>query len=415
MDVREIPESRKPAADAEARERERLRQSARQHYLRGNRFFDLHRWDLALAEWRRSTTLWRMAGLARRAMAAPFVQIRAVLLLLLTVLLAYNLIFTLFPRDPFDALALAGATSREDHRNWWERWLDTGRPQTGQGRRVDLREWWWRFRLSLRERGTDTARRGGARPSLDDRWEEMLRRYGRWGVPTASGADSFIIAGYGLSRVGEYEASVAAFEKGLARARDDLQLADLYQGLANAHYYQGYRLQPDGLARYDLALVKKAADAYERSLRHQERPLSYGNLGWMYFLLADYRRAEVYSKRALLLDESLEYVRLNLALVLLMQDRIGESFETYRQVVRRDPPPEVYLGGLNDLREVIRDHGGRVPYAQLMRGLLAAKSGDHTQARVALTRLLASPGVAETWRAVARRILETMDPAKLER
>lgn len=392
--------------------KERLSRSALEHYQRGNRFFDMKAWDQALDEWRRSTALWGLAKRTTRVMVRPFVQLRAVLLLLLTVLLVYNVVFTLFPRNPFDLVMLSGGPN--DSRSWWERWLDTGRPQSDDGGRMDLREWWQHMKERWGGEGDQMAGQGH-RPGLDQRWEELLRRYGRWGPMSGGEVNYYVIAGYGLSRMGEYDAAVSAFQKGLAKATQPAQLAELYQGLANTHYYQGYKLQPDGLATYNLALVKKATEAYERSTQYETRPLSFGNLGWMYFLLGQYKRAERYSHRALNLDPTLDYVRLNLGLIYLFEHRLDDSFDTYVQVMRRNPPEETYMGGINDLREVLRDHPAQYPFANLMLGMLALKSGAYTQAQQALNRFTTAPNVPESWRGLGIRLLRTMDIREVER
>lgn len=409
--LREQPPPQEPDVEERASS-ERLRRSALEHYRQGNRWFDLKAWDRALEEWRRSTALWNLARRTGRTVARPFVHLRAVVLFLLTVLLVYNAIYTLFPRNPFELMLLSGGPA--DGRSWWERWLDTGRPRGAEGERMELREWWDLLRQHWSGEGGPLARRGG-RPGLDERWEELLRRYGRWGPAAAGDLNYHVIAGYGLSRMGEYEAAVAAFEKGLEKAQAPAQLAELYQGLANTHYYQGYKLQPDGLATYDLALVRKATQAYERSTQYETRPLSFGNLGWMYFLLGDYKRAESYSRRALNLDPTLDYVRLNLGLIYLFQNRLQESFNAYRDVIRRNPPAETYLGGINDLREVLRDRPGQFPFADLALGMLALKSGAYGQAQEALSRFTTAPNVPERWRGLGVRLLQTMDISELER
>jgi tetratricopeptide (TPR) repeat protein len=402
-----------PPAPTDPREETgRTSRSALEHYRRGNRFFDLKAWDRALEEWRRAAALWPGQRRARKRGPRPLAQLRAAVLLLLTVLLVYNGLFHFFPRDSMEFVTLG--SDGGDGRSWWERWLDTGRPQAGDGVRMDLREWW----LRLRERWSESdeeAARGGNRPRLDERWEELLRRYGRFGTFPGDGLDYHVIAGYGLSRLGDYGAAVAAFEQGLRRASGARRLGELYQGLANTHYQQGYRLQPDGLATYDLALVKKAVDAYERSVRYVPLPLSFGNMGWMYFLLGDYPRSEQFSRRALGLDPSLDYVRLNLGLTYLMQGRVQDAFITYRQMLRRNPPAEAYLGGMNDLREILRDHPGRYPFAYLMLGMLAVKSGDFTQANEALGRFASAPSVGESWRQLGARLQRTMDISEVER
>jgi hypothetical protein len=75
----------------------------------------------------------------------------------------------------------------------------------------------------------------------------------------------------------------------------------------------------------------------------------------------------------------------------------------------------VYLGGINDLREVLRDHPGRYPFAYLMVGLLALQQGEYVQARDALHRFQASPYVGSRWRSMASRLLEEMDTRELTR
>lgn len=399
-----------PAEQAVRRE---LGRSALHHYQRGNRYYDSRAWDQALDEWRQAARLWGVARAAGRLVRRRLLHLRAAFALLLTVLLVYVGIFTLFPRDPFEMFMLSGAGGMDD-RSWWERFLDTGRPQAGRGHKMGVREWWQRFRERMEggEDGQVASRRGG-RQGIDQRWEELLRRYGRWGPFFNSELDYNVISGYGLSRMGDYDRAVEVFREGIGQAYRPEKLADLYQGLANAHYYQGYRLQPNGLATYDLYFVRKSTEAYEESVHYQSRPVSHGNLGWMYFLLGDYERSIRHSKHALEMDASLEYVRLNLGLTYLMQDRVYDAFQVYRTVIEHDPPDDVYLGGITDLREVIRDNPGEVPFAHLMVGILALKQGDYGLAQDSLSRFNASPFVGQSWRELARRLLRDMNPSQV--
>jgi tetratricopeptide (TPR) repeat protein len=403
------------AEPAEAAVRRELNRNAQLHYQRGNRFYDLATWDRALEEWRRAAGLWGLARATGRLVVPRLLHLRAVLGLLLTVVLVYVAVFTFFPRDPFELFMLSGGGGF-DNRSWWERFLDNGRPQAGDGHKMGIREWWERFRQNLEGGDGDQVAKGGrGRPGIDKRWEELLRRYGRWGPFYNFELDYNVIAGYGLSRMGDYTRAVEVFERGIGQAHRPEKLADLYQGLANAHYYEGYRLQPDGLARYDLYFVRKSTEAYEQSLRFQPRPVSYGNLGWMYFLLGDYERSSEFSRRALEMDSSLEYVRLNLGLTYLMQGKDYDAFDVYRTVIRRNPPDDVFMGGINDLREVLRDHPGREPFAHLIVALLALKRGDYTQARDSLVRFNANPGVGQAWRGLAQRLLRDMDASEVEK
>ncbi len=391
------------------------RRKALRHYSRGNRFHELKLWDKAMAEWRRASQLWQ----PRRAPGARgprFLRLRAVLAILFTAVLVHQALIVLFPRDPME-LALLAARQQPSN-SWWERFLDTGRPMAGEGHKMTVREWWERLKRRMEGGGRDeeeVAKNQGARPRISERWAELLRRYGRWGPFVTWDLDYAVISGNGLSRLGDYDAAVSILEEGIGKVSRKETLADLYQGLANAHYYRGYHLQPDGTASYDLGQVSRAARAYEQSLKNQPRPLSYGNLGWMYFLLGDYERSERFSKRALSMNSGLHYVRLNLGLVYLMQDSIRSSFETYYDVIIRNPPEEVFLGGITDLREIVRDYPGRYPFAYLMIGVLSIKKGDLGTARDALTRYLSGPAQGQYWKALARQLLEQMDTVQMER
>lgn len=388
--------------------------SAETHYFRGNRFFELKAWDKAVAEWRKAFQIWHGPVAAARGKGRRFLHLRAALAVVFTVFLLHQALFVFFPRDSFELTMLA---ERVQSRNWWERWLDTGRSQLGEGHKITVREWWSRLKRRLEGRGDGdkVASSGVVRRKVSERWAELLRRYGRWGPQVSWDLDYSVISGNGLSRLGDYPNAVRILEEGIRDVSDKNRLADLYQGLANAHYYQGYRLQADGTANYDLAQVKKAALAYESSVKQHPRPLSFGNLGWMYYLLGDYDRAERHSKRALAMNGNLHYVRLNLGLVYLAQHRNRESFESYYEVILRNPPNEVYLGGITDLRELIRDNPGRHPFAYLVLAVLSLKKGELSDAREALTRFLSGPYQGNYWNRLATRLLEQMGTANMER
>lgn len=382
------------------------------HYLRGNRLFDQKTWREAAAEWRKADVIWHpVQGSGFRRI--PWLKFRAVLLLLLTVLAIHQSLYYIFPRDPSEMMMLANESS---NRSWWERFLDAGRPQPGDDHKMTIREWWESMRRKLGDHGQDQVVRSETlRPTVPERWADLIRRYGRLGDSFVWDLDYSIISGHGLSRMGDYDAAIEVLEKSAKEADTPAKAADAYQGLANAHYYKGYRLQPGGLAEYDLNQVSKAARSYEESIKRQPRPLSYGNLGWMYYLLGDYERAQERSQQALRLNRNLHYVRLNLGLIYLVQGKLRDSFDSYYTVIRARPDEEVYLGGINDLREVMRDNPGRHPFANFLIGLLALKKGDLSQAKEALERFLGSPSVGRNWEVLGRELLEEMDTKGLEK
>ncbi|MEE8436360.1 MAG: tetratricopeptide repeat protein [bacterium] len=392
-----------------------LNREASLHYQRGNHFFDSKAWGAALKEWRRATEIWRLASGPGRRMAARLIHLRTVLVFLATMMLVYTLIFTFFPRSRWEMILMAGGA--QDNRAWWERFLDNGRPQPpGGGHKLGVREWWEGFKQRLRgQKRREIARQRGGRPKIDERWEKLLRRYGRYGPFFNSDLDVNIISGYGLSGLGDYKNSVKVFEKGVEKTTAPEKLADLYQGLANAHYYKGYVHQKDGLAKYDMELVQKSLKAYERALAFQPRPISYGNLGWMYFLVKDYEKASEYSRRALSMNPGLEYVQLNLGLVYMMQQKVYDAYLVYNNFLRRNPSKDTYRGGINDLREVIRDNPGRYPFAYLFVGMLSLKQGNYGLARDSLNRFSTMPFVGKFWREIADKKLREMDISTLPR
>ena len=386
-----------------------LNREASLHYQRGNHFFDSKAWGAALKEWRRAAEIWRLASGPGRRMAARLIHLRAVLVFLAIMILIYMMIFTIFPRSRWEMILMAGGP--QQNRAWWERYLDNGRPQPpGSGHKLGVREWWEGFKKRLQgQKSREIARSRGGRPKIDERWEKLLRRYGRYGPFFSSDLDVNIISGYGLSGLGDYQNSVKVFEKGVENTSVPEKLADLYQGLANAHYYKGYVYQKDGLAKYDMKLVRKSLKAYEQALAYQARPISYGNLGWMYFLVKDYEKAAAYSRRALSMNPGLEYVQLNLGLVYMMQHRVYDAYQVYERFLRRNPSKDTYRGGINDLREVIRDNPAGYPFAYLFVGMLALKQGDYGLARESLGRFRAMPYIGRFWREIADNKLREMD------
>lgn len=392
-----------------------LNREASHHYQQGNRFFDSNARESALKEWRRAGEIWRVAGGQGRRMAGRLIHLRTVLVFLAIMMLAYTLIFTFFPRSRWEMILMAGGP--QDNRAWWERYMDNGRPQLPGGRhKLGIREWWEGFKRGMRgKRPGEIARSRGGRPKIDERWEKLLRRYGRYGPFYSSDLDVNIISGYGLSGLGDYENSVKVFEKGVGKTTEPGKLADLYQGLANAHYYKGYVHQKNGLAKYDMKLVRKSLAAYERALAFQPRPISYGNLGWMYFLVKDFGKAAEFSRQALAMNPGLEYVQLNLGLIYLMQHKVYDAYSVYENFLRRNPSKDTYRGGINDLREVIRDNPGRYPFAYLFVGMLSLKQGNYGLARESLNRFRGMPFVGKFWREIADRKLLEMDISTLPR
>ena len=384
-----------------------LREQARKHYQLGNRFFDFRAMERAQDEWRRAAWLWRLAAAVRTARIERVTDLRAVILLLLTVLLAFNLVYGLFPRNPADLSVSPDDETAEERTTWWERWLDTGHPQGGGAPIVTLRDWWLRLEHRWRTGSEEPEPDLNVRQDLDERWPDLVARYRRPGETEP--LDYHLVAGYGFLRSGDFNRAAQAFASGLPAARRPKQRADLYQGLANAHYYAGYRTDAQGLAVYDLAQVRQAAQAYQGSVQAEPRGLSFGNLGWMYFLLGQYDRAEAASQRALRMDGTLHYVRLNLGLTFLVRGQEDDAYEAYRTVILAQPGADALDGGIDDLRWLLRDHPKAYPFGDLMLGLLARAKGDRVLAQRELGRFLAGRPSGARWQRLAQQALHSLD------
>ena len=97
----------------------------------------------------------------------------------------------------------------------------------------------------------------------------------------------------------------------------------------------------------------------------------------------------------------------------MMQQRVYDAYTVYQNFLRRNPSKDTYRGGINDLREVIRDNPGRYPFAYLFVGMLSLKQGDYGLARDSLKRFRTMPFVGQFWREIADRKLQQMDnPAR---
>ena len=382
------------------------------HYAAANEHLKRQAGQAALQEFRRAAAWWRQAGTYRHRHAHRL----AIVGVLASVLAVYLVLTLAFPR-PAQPLVfgLSGGQAAADS-SWWENLLNNGRPRPQQGPRTDMSRWWNQLKRRLAKGGSQTedAAKGQTltRRSLDKRWENLLRRYGRWGPLQTNTPliDHHVIAGSGLSRnAGEYDEAVRVIEEGLVRTRDAGNLAELYHTLANVHYDRGYQLQPDGLATYQVVYMHKAASAYQEVIRQVHSPYALGNLGWVNYVLGNYAEAEFYSRQAVGLDSRLYYVHLNLALTLLAQGNQQQAYARYLWVTKQFPGDEVLRGGMKDLQEMLRDHPSRWPLARLMLGLLAVEAGNFTLAKDSIQAAQRDAALGPQWQEIAQHLLENME------
>ncbi len=370
---------------------------ARLAYHQGNAYFAAKRYDDALNQWRHATRLWLgLPGREKNHAPTKKELLKAALTFVAVVLVAHLSLYWLFPRPLQERRALANALAR-NHAPWWQKFLETGRPQTQErpGDAPSLSEWWRRFQLGRNQKNTPQPPPGLA---LEKRWRDLILKRLRSRSSLLQPLNRHVVSGFGLSQHGEYAVAVQVLTQGLNAVNDPLQQAELWQTLANVHYGASQNLQLDGLATYDLPLVKKAIHAYKQALKRVPDPVGHGNIGWMYYLLGDYSKAKKHSLTALVQNPQLQYVQLNLGLVLIAQQKHEEAIGVYEQVLQQAPSLETLYGGINDLQEMLRDHAQKWPFANLPLALLAVQAGNVPVANQALNALQRASKVAPKWR-----------------
>jgi len=324
---------------------------------------------------------------------------------LLALVCFYVIVFTAFPRrdDPF--LQLLNALTTSQPQSAWDAFWDTGRPSLSPRRHSQADEVWPMleelFEQMLGQNPSQTQQR---KTGLED-WLERYRQLRGGPIrPT----DYYVITGRGLFNTRRFNEAIAVFQEGLRHAKTPEQRGSLFQEIGTTFYYQGYHLQPNGLAEYDLRMVQKSVDAYEQAIRYTDGPYLYGNLGWGYYLLEDYDRAVEYGQRALALDPKLNYVRMNLGITFLRQHRYRESFQAYESILRFNPDTLEYEGGIRDLLELEREHPGRYPFIPFVLGFIYKKQERYALAQAQLEHFLSRPFPDAFWKSQARRLLQDM-------
>ena len=97
----------------------------------------------------------------------------------------------------------------------------------------------------------------------------------------------------------EFEEALSTLNDSIYFAETPQELEKIYQDLGTVYYYKGYKLQPNGLANYNINDVRDSVKSYEKALRYGEDPFLFGNLGWGYYLLGDYNSSIESSLKAL--------------------------------------------------------------------------------------------------------------------
>ena len=94
-----------------------------------------------------------------------------------------------------------------------------------------------------------------------------------------------------------------------------------------------------------------AIKAYQAALKFTpDNATIWGNLGWSQYEAGQYEAAIQNSRKALELDASLAYVRLNLGLTYATQNNWSEALKEYRQAVAVSTPTDIEAG-MKDVRD----------------------------------------------------------------
>ena len=317
----------------------------------------------------------------------------------------YTLLFTTFPR-PFDLFQFMQAmNNQQQNQSVWKSFWDKGRPSW---RSSDLYVQGDQLVPMLQDTIAKLLGKETKEKTAKDELAKWLQEYeNKLYGEGSSGLNYHIVVAKGLFNSRAFEDAIDILEQGLEVEESVTKRSQIYQELGTTYYYKGYELQPDGLARYDLPLVRKSVEAYEQAAPYSSNPYLFGNLGWGYYLLAEYERAIEYGEQALQLAPSLNYVRMNLGITYLRLGELQDSLDSYASILDYRPDRTEYEGGIRDLQELIREFPGQYPFGHFLLGYLFQMQGNYPSAQDAYTRYLKESYIPY-WQAQARHQLNEM-------
>lgn len=391
-------------------------ESAEGYYRLGNRLYDHRDNEQAEQAWQRSTILKIPPASHTSSRSLHTLLWRTVGTTMLILISLYCLIVLLFPRQ-FDLSEMLLTSIQQQQResreasSWWERFWMTGRP-SAQQYALEQGELWSILNRQMREFLDLFSSGKQGLVTVEDHWIEILNRlrYPRISNQIIQGKSQYYyLVGRGMHNLRRHSEALEALQSGLRETQDPQELGLLYQEIATIYYFEGYKLQPDGLAKYDKVLVRKSVDAYLQALQYIEDPFIYGNLGWGYYLLEDYEQAVYYGEKALQLDARLSYVRMNMGITYLRMNDYQNAFDAYEGLLQYHPNSVDYLGGLRDLEELSRDFPERHPFVHFIIGYIYYHQENFFKARQAWKIFLNQPFPENSWKQKTLRFLKSME------
>jgi len=384
---------------------------AERFYRLGNRFYSADQKLAAQLAWQKSAILANYSGKVAKLLD-PFSQnLRKFLwqtlgAIVIVIVCLYVFVFTLFPREP-EPFQFTTFRSTSGELSFWDEWWNTGRPVTRSMRqRFGPEQLWPMLQRTLENLfGTQNDQLSEDIREKLKRWLELSRKPQVSKGPT----DYYALTGRGLFEAREFEDALSTLNDGLHYAESTEQLEQLYQDLGTVYYYKGYKLQPNGLAKYDLDAVKNSVESYKMALRYGEDPYLYGNLGWGYYLLGDYSSSIESSLHSLALKPGLNYARMNLGIAQLKKGDYELAFSAYAALKQHSPRLDEYEGGIRDLRELQQEFPGLHPFSNFIMGLLYLQQGRHKEARTAWQKFVSQNFSEPFWQHRARLLLKKME------
>ena len=391
-------------------------ESAEGYYRLGNRLYDNQVSIQAKQAWERSTSLRVFPSSQTPSRSLHALLWRTVGSTMLILISLYCLIVLLFPRQ-FDFSEMLLMSIQQEQResqealSWWERFWTTGRP-SGQRYALEQGELWSILSRQMNEFLDLFSLEKEGPLTLEDHLIDILNRlrYPRFSNQLIQGKSQYYyLVGRGMHNLRRHSEALEALQRGLQETEDPQELGLLHQEIATIYYFEGYKLQPDGLAKYDLGLVRKSIEAYLKALRYIEDPFIYGNLGWAYYLLEDYEQAVYYGEKALQLDARLGYVRMNMGITYLRMNNYQKAFEAYRELLQYNPHSIDYIGGMRDLEELSRDFPGQYPFVQFIIGYIYFHQENFLKARQAWKIFINKPFPEIAWKQKTIQLLKNME------
>ena len=383
---------------------------AEQFYRLGNRFFNVNQKQAAELAWQKAVNLSGNREVAKPSEPISLnlkrLRLQTVGAILIVAVSFYVIIFALFEREP-ELFQFTTLRSSAGELSFWDEWWDTGRPvKHSLSRRFGAEELW----PLLKQKFINLFEKEKEVPTDElqeklERWLELAQSPHFRRGPT----DFYALTGRGLFEAREFDEALTTLKEGIYYAESPEQIEHLYQDLGTVHYYKGYKLQPDGLAQYDLKDVRNSVESYENALRFGEDPYLYGNLGWGYYLLGDYVSSVDNSLKALAMNPELNYARMNLGIAHIKQGTYKRAYAAYESLLKYSPEHDEYEGGIRDLMELQLEFPGVYPFSNFVLGQLYKHQGRNMEASEAIHKFLRQNFPVAYWNHKARSLLSEIE------